>query len=362
MAILVNIRWFRSTDGSSGLQTAVLVHRRRFWSKGGGSGPQTMVQIHRRWFWSTGDGSGPQTAVLVWSTDDSSGLQTDVLVHRRRFWSTDDSSGQQIAAPNGARVSCCCERDILGAFGALRPSVGVYFRNRRGLEPATREEGRNIGRWRGRGQIQQEERCFTCVTCFTGFTGFTGFTAQGRVKQPEGDEEAQINADLNSQSSASASEHQQQLLPGERPHHSTTSKVAYFKRKYAEEEDLHGGLHGYFQKHLILQEDRSCILKLSLEKLRFLEDSEAYLRRSVLINNLLRKIHHEEEELETEEEEVERRYPDRKRVKVLVTDCCSPAFSLEEMQRYRLVPCYPPATCFYSISPNHQVLLLEDND
>ncbi|CAB1434686.1 unnamed protein product [Pleuronectes platessa] len=91
----------------------------------------------------------------------------------------------------------------------------------------------------------------------------------------------------------------------ERTNHSTTSKVAYFKRKYAEEEDLHGGLHGYFQKHLILQEDRSCILKLSLEKLRFLEDPEAYLRRSVLINNLLRKIHHEEEELEAEEEEEE---------------------------------------------------------
>lgn len=33
-----------------------------------------------------------------------------------------------------------------------------------------------------------------------------------------------------------------------RPNHSTTSKVAYFKRKYAEEEDLQGGLHGYFQK------------------------------------------------------------------------------------------------------------------
>ncbi|CAG03750.1 unnamed protein product, partial [Tetraodon nigroviridis] len=74
---------------------------------------------------------------------------------------------------------------------------------------------------------------------------------------------------------------------------STTSNVAYFKRKYAEEEDLQERLHGYFQKHLILQEDRSCILKLSLEKLRFLEDPEGYLRRSVLINNLLRKIHRE---------------------------------------------------------------------
>ncbi|KAM7376422.1 hypothetical protein PAMP_006157 [Pampus punctatissimus] len=144
-------------------------------------------------------------------------------------------------------------------------------------------------------------------------------------------------------------------------------------------------------QHLILQEDRSCILKLSLEKLRFLEDPEAYLRRSVLINNLLRKIHHEEEELEAEEEEEEedevedeveeeeeiigergqRRlmYSDRKRVKVLVTDCCSPAFGLEELQHYHLVPCYPSADCLYSLgtcpglAPNHRVLLynLDDN-
>ncbi|XP_047197635.1 uncharacterized protein LOC118116639 [Hippoglossus stenolepis] len=178
----------------------------------------------------------------------------------------------------------------------------------------------------------------------------------------------------------------------ERTNHSTTSKVAYFKRKYAEEEDLHGGLHRYFQKHLILQEDRSCILKLSLEKLRFLEDPEAYLRRSVLINNLLRKIHHEEEELEAEEEEEEEEeddveeeeeeeevigasgqrrlmYPDRKRVKVLVTDCCSPPFGLEDLQHYRLVPCYPAAGCLYGLgscpglAPSHQVLLynLDDN-
>jgi len=136
---------------------------------------------------------------------------------------------------------------------------------------------------------------------------------------------------------------------------------------------------------LILQEDRSCILKLSLEKLRFLEDPEAYLRRSVLINNLLRKIHHEEEELEAEEEveeedEVEEveiigegeqqrlMYPDRKRVKVLVTDCCSQAFSLEELQRYRLVPCHPSVGCLYSLrtcpglTPNHQVLLCNLDD
>lgn len=155
---------------------------------------------------------------------------------------------------------------------------------------------------------------------------------------------------------------------------------------------LLSGKHVYSQtgrlsQHLILQEDRSCILKLSLEKLRFLEDPEAYLRRSVLINNLLRKIHHEEEELEAEEEEEEEEedgveeegvtgeraqqrlwYPDRTRVKVLVMDCCSPTFSLEELQHYRLVPCCPSAGCLYSLgtcpglAPDHQVLLYDLDD
>lgn len=96
-------------------------------------------------------------------------------------------------------------------------------------------------------------------------------------------------------------------------------------------------------QRLILQEDRRCILKLSLEKLRFLEDPEAYLRRSVLINNLLRKIHHEEQEEEEEDGELTEAmeevpgeeaqhsasYRDRARVKVLVMDCCG----LEELQR-----------------------------
>ncbi|XP_060019834.1 SERTA domain-containing protein 4-like [Lagenorhynchus albirostris] len=70
-------------------------------------------------------------------------------------------------------------------------------------------------------------------------------------------------------------------------HTLTTSKVAYFKRKYAEEEDLHQDYHGYFPKHLILPEDRTCILKLSLEKLRFLEDPETYLRRETLFRPAL---------------------------------------------------------------------------
>ncbi|KAL0969035.1 hypothetical protein UPYG_G00221830 [Umbra pygmaea] len=156
----------------------------------------------------------------------------------------------------------------------------------------------------------------------------------------------------------------------------TTSKVAYFKRKYAEEEDLHRDLHGYFQKHLIRQEDRSCILKISLQKLRFLEDPEAYLRRSVLINNLLRKIHHEEEEEEERQGPFDRGtggqrllYTDRKRVKVVVADCCSQSFGIEEMPHYHLVP-YTSPTCLYSldkcpsISHGHRppVLLYKLND
>ncbi|XP_063079947.1 uncharacterized protein LOC134469849 [Engraulis encrasicolus] len=143
----------------------------------------------------------------------------------------------------------------------------------------------------------------------------------------------------------------------------TTSKVAYFKRKYAEEEDIHGALHGYLQKHLILREERSCILRLSLEKLRFLEDPEAYLRRSVLINNLLRKIHHDGEEEPGEEEEEEDDdeekdedevdeedernaetpklfYSSRKRLKVMVTaasECDAQNFRYANMPGYRLV-------------------------
>ncbi|XP_058470595.1 uncharacterized protein LOC131444371 isoform X2 [Solea solea] len=215
------------------------------------------------------------------------------------------------------------------------------------------------------------------------------------VAEPEGDVEPQVDSHSLIQTPVSRAECRKRSssrsrFPGrERTNHSTTSKVAYFKRKYAEEEDLHGGLRGYFQRHLILQEERSCILKLSLEKLRFLDDPEAYLRRSVLINNLLRKIHHEEEEIGAEEEEEEEEdeeeveeeevgeegesgqwrlmYPDRKRVKVLVTDCCSPAFGLEELQRYRLLPCYPAAAagCLYSLSScprNHQVLLYDLDD
>ncbi|XP_069787279.1 SERTA domain-containing protein 4 isoform X2 [Narcine bancroftii] len=72
----------------------------------------------------------------------------------------------------------------------------------------------------------------------------------------------------------------------------TTSKIAYFKRKYVEDEDLHPPAHSCCQRArtLVIPEDRTHILRLSLEKLRLIEDPEVFLRRSVLINNLLKRI------------------------------------------------------------------------
>lgn len=102
-------------------------------------------------------------------------------------------------------------------------------------------------------------------------------------------------------------------------------------------------------QHLILREERSCILHLSLQKLRFLDDPEAYLRRSVLINNLLRKIHLDEAQREREkqrddkeeEEEMERR---RKRLKVV----------LQEFQQYKLLPySSSPASCICGLGSCH---------
>ncbi|XP_038644071.1 uncharacterized protein sertad4 [Scyliorhinus canicula] len=130
------------------------------------------------------------------------------------------------------------------------------------------------------------------------------------------------------------------------PNTLTTSNVAYFKRKYAEEEDLHKVYNGYFPKNLIFPEDRTCILRLSLEKLRILEDPEIYLRRAVLINNLLRKIH-----IETEKEVYD--YAEQfnkaskhlcseaqKRMKYMIKDCngCSQSLYYEEIGSYSIVP------------------------
>ncbi|XP_052056710.1 SERTA domain-containing protein 4 [Apodemus sylvaticus] len=77
------------------------------------------------------------------------------------------------------------------------------------------------------------------------------------------------------------------------PNPISTPKVTYFKRKYAEEEDLHPPLSNCSHKTISVFEERAHILYMSLEKLRFIDDPEVYLRRSVLINNLMKRIHGE---------------------------------------------------------------------
>ncbi|MBN3282283.1 SRTD4 protein, partial [Polyodon spathula] len=75
-----------------------------------------------------------------------------------------------------------------------------------------------------------------------------------------------------------------------------TSRIAYFKRKYVEDEDSHPVLYNCCQRVASsLQvtpafEERAHVLQVSLDKLRFIEDPEAFLRRSVLVNNLLRRL------------------------------------------------------------------------
>ncbi|XP_063299942.1 SERTA domain-containing protein 4 [Pelobates fuscus] len=73
----------------------------------------------------------------------------------------------------------------------------------------------------------------------------------------------------------------------------TTSKITYFKRKYLEEEDCHPPLSSCSHKNVSIFEERAHVLYMSLEKLKFIDDPEVFLRRSVLINNLMKRIHGE---------------------------------------------------------------------
>ncbi|XP_034369450.1 SERTA domain-containing protein 4 isoform X2 [Arvicanthis niloticus] len=77
------------------------------------------------------------------------------------------------------------------------------------------------------------------------------------------------------------------------PNSISTPKVTYFKRKYSEEEEPHPPLGSCSHKTISIFEERAHILYMSLEKLRFIDDPEVYLRRSVLINNLMKRIHGE---------------------------------------------------------------------
>ncbi|XP_066467853.1 SERTA domain-containing protein 4 [Tiliqua scincoides] len=104
----------------------------------------------------------------------------------------------------------------------------------------------------------------------------------GQAQPPQGDARAAAG-----QSPATGSHHRGISNP------IATSKVTYFKRKYVEEEDFHPPLSSCTPKTISVFEERAHILYMSLEKLKFIDDPEVYLRRSVLINNLMKRIHGE---------------------------------------------------------------------
>ncbi|XP_060938591.1 SERTA domain-containing protein 4 [Limanda limanda] len=75
------------------------------------------------------------------------------------------------------------------------------------------------------------------------------------------------------------------------PGHVSVSRIAYFKRKFVDDDDEPSfSFRTYCQTVAPVLEERAHVLRLSLEKMRFIDDPEAFLRRSVLVNNLLRRL------------------------------------------------------------------------
>ncbi|XP_023140414.2 SERTA domain-containing protein 4 isoform X1 [Amphiprion ocellaris] len=75
------------------------------------------------------------------------------------------------------------------------------------------------------------------------------------------------------------------------PDHVSVSRIAYFKRKFVDDdEEPRFSFRTYCQTVAPVLEERAHVLRLSLEKMRFIDDPEAFLRRSVLVNNLLRRL------------------------------------------------------------------------
>uniref|UniRef100_A0A1A7YTP6 SERTA domain containing 4 n=2 Tax=Iconisemion striatum TaxID=60296 RepID=A0A1A7YTP6_9TELE len=75
------------------------------------------------------------------------------------------------------------------------------------------------------------------------------------------------------------------------PDQVSVSRVTYFKRKFVDDdEELPVSFRTYCQTVSPVLEERAHVLRLSLEKMRFIDDPEAFLRRSVLVNNLLRRL------------------------------------------------------------------------
>ncbi|TST98534.1 SERTA domain-containing protein 4 [Bagarius yarrelli] len=72
--------------------------------------------------------------------------------------------------------------------------------------------------------------------------------------------------------------------------HVTMSRIAYFKRKYVNDNAIPLNFRSYRHTVSPLLEEHNRVLHVSLDKMRFIDDPEAFLRRSVLINNLLRRL------------------------------------------------------------------------
>ncbi|XP_051941782.1 SERTA domain-containing protein 4 [Hippocampus zosterae] len=74
------------------------------------------------------------------------------------------------------------------------------------------------------------------------------------------------------------------------PDHVSMSRIAYFKRKFVDDDEASFSFRTYCQTVAPVLEERAHVLRLSLEKMRFIDDPEVFLRRSVLVNNLLRRL------------------------------------------------------------------------
>ncbi|XP_061699339.1 SERTA domain-containing protein 4 isoform X2 [Syngnathoides biaculeatus] len=96
---------------------------------------------------------------------------------------------------------------------------------------------------------------------------------------------------LSNTTSPGHTEHRLKQEPFRRlPDHVSMSRTAYFKRKFVDDDEASFNLRTYCQTVAPILEEQAHVLRLSLEKMRFIDDPEAFLRRSVLVNNLLRRI------------------------------------------------------------------------
>ncbi|XP_047200637.1 SERTA domain-containing protein 4 isoform X4 [Girardinichthys multiradiatus] len=90
---------------------------------------------------------------------------------------------------------------------------------------------------------------------------------------------------------SSEERHAQEAPCRRAPDQVSMSRIAYFKRKFVDDdEEPPFSFRTYCQTVAPGLEERAHVLRVSLEKMRFIDDPEVFLRRSVLVNNLLRRL------------------------------------------------------------------------